>query len=420
MSIKENKFDVKFVLLLSLALFSLEIMENFYDNQAPVSLAKYLPSVALIGLVMGLDNILGLFLQPIMGNISDNTRTRIGRRMPFIIIAIPLSAIFFLLIPYETSLLTLMIAVIGYIAINKGFKAPVEALVPDFIPPEHRSKANSLNKVLVSLSIILAALISELLVDVDLKIAFLVPVIITLASLVVVVLTIKEKNSFAYKEILEEEKVSGKKKLAKEDKVNFIAILKAIPKEKDKTTLIVLFAILSYSIAWSGVRSLLTLYGMDILGLSRGSAGALTIYGGIAFAIFAFPLAYYAEKLGRLLFIRLGLIMSIAGMIIGFSIPGLTTTIIAVILIATANAMVQVNFMVIVWGFAPSHKETGSFTGLFYMFWYIASSIGPFLIGLFIDLTAMSFYFLIISVFAIISLILMFFVKREHPDELNE
>jgi len=49
----------------------------------------------------------------------------------------------------------------------------------------------------------------------------------------------------------------------------------------------------------------------------------------------------------------------------------------------------------------------------------MASSIGRFIIGFFIDLTAMSFYFLILAMFVISSFILMLFVKREARLELN-
>ena len=47
------------------------------------------------GVVMALDNILALFLLPFFGNISDKTKTKYGKRTPYIFIGVILSAILF-------------------------------------------------------------------------------------------------------------------------------------------------------------------------------------------------------------------------------------------------------------------------------------------------------------------------------------
>jgi len=75
--------SAKAALLIGLAIFAQEISWNFYDSQVPVSLGKYIPSVGVVGYLMGLDNLLGIFTQPLLGRLSDNLRTRWGRRIPF-------------------------------------------------------------------------------------------------------------------------------------------------------------------------------------------------------------------------------------------------------------------------------------------------------------------------------------------------
>ena len=42
-----------------------------------------------------MDSYLSLFLQPVLGRLSDRTRTRLGRRMPYIVAGMPLAAVFF-------------------------------------------------------------------------------------------------------------------------------------------------------------------------------------------------------------------------------------------------------------------------------------------------------------------------------------
>ena len=414
----KEKFPLKLAFFISLAVFAQEITWNFYDSQVPVSLLKYISSVALVGLIMGLDNLLGLFIEPLIGKRSDNTRTRFGRRIPYIMVGVPIAAIFFILIPFETSFLTLMIFILGYVTVMLLFKAPTESLLPDFIPKEHRSKANSIGKIMTSLSIIAAALISLLVVDVNLQLAFIIAAIIMIISLFVLLSTIKEKNAISYQLILQEEEL-GKKDAQQKEKITLIDTFKQIRKEKDKSTFFILIAIFVMSIAWSGMRALLTPYAMDVYGLSRGTAGSLTLYGAIAFLILAFPLSALAEKYGRLLFIKIGFILATISMILGFLIQTILMLIIAVILVSVAWAMIAINMIVIIWGRAPSAKETGTYTGLYYLFYYGAAAFGPALIGLFTDLTSWYFLLLNTAIFYAIGFILMFFVKTETPLEEN-
>ncbi|MBQ3005222.1 MAG: MFS transporter, partial [Clostridia bacterium] len=57
-------------------------------------------SGTLIGLIMVIDNLFGVVFQPLFGNISDRTHTRFGRRTPFLLVGIPISALLFMLIPH--------------------------------------------------------------------------------------------------------------------------------------------------------------------------------------------------------------------------------------------------------------------------------------------------------------------------------
>ncbi|MGV9142226.1 MAG: MFS transporter [Promethearchaeota archaeon] len=412
MSKQKNKFNLKFTFLLSFAIFAQEIMWNFYDSQVPVSLSNYIASGALIGLIMGLDNLLGLFLEPIIGNISDKLRTRIGRRMPIIIIGMPFSVIFFILIPFETSLIMLMLFILGYVSVTLIVKAPAESLVPDFVIKKHRSKANSIIKVMTSVSIIISALISALVVDISLVLGFLIPGIISIVALIILVLTVKEKDSYVYKGIIEEGEIKEKRE-HQSQYPSLMTTFKSILKKDNKNTLYVLLAVLFVGIGWSSLRALSTLFGMEVLGLSRGNAGSLTLYGGIAFLIVALPIGYLSEGVRRIRIAKIGFLLFTLSFLIAFLIPTLLGVIIAIILISSFWAMININLIVIIWGFAPSKEVSGTYTGLFYLFWYLAAAFGPSLVGLFIDLTDMGFLFLNCAIFAFIGFIFILLVKME-------
>ena len=61
---------------------------------------------------------------------------------------------------------------------------------------------------------------------------------------------------------------------------------------------------------------------------------------------------------------------------------------------------------------APTAEKIGTYTGVYYFFSFLSAILGPFIVGLFVDLTTSSWLFFITSWFFIIALIFMFFVRR--------
>ncbi len=95
---EQEKFAIGHSFLIGLAFFTTGIAWSMYNTQVNIMLFIFLGSYALVGAFMAMDNLIGICIQPIMGNASDRTRSKLGRRMPYLIIGIPLAAIFFVLI----------------------------------------------------------------------------------------------------------------------------------------------------------------------------------------------------------------------------------------------------------------------------------------------------------------------------------
>lgn len=86
--------------LIGLGFFTIGISWGLYNSYVPLWLKEYIPDNSTIGFIMGLDNLAMIFMEPLIGNYSDNTRTKFGRRMPFLLIGIPLAALFLFLMPF--------------------------------------------------------------------------------------------------------------------------------------------------------------------------------------------------------------------------------------------------------------------------------------------------------------------------------
>ena len=130
--------------LIGTGFFTMGLMDPLYDSYVTIFLSKFIPFKWLVGIFMSLDNILAIFLIPIISALSDKTRTKIGRRMPWIVVLLPLSAVMFTFIPYSAqhSLSALIIVLALLNLFKQSVRGPVVALMPDIVPAEFRSQGD--------------------------------------------------------------------------------------------------------------------------------------------------------------------------------------------------------------------------------------------------------------------------------------
>ncbi|MFA5450117.1 MAG: MFS transporter, partial [Clostridia bacterium] len=75
-----------------------------YDYVVPLLLENAFGlSNSMRGLVMGLDNLLSLFLLPLFGKLSDKTKSKYGKRTPFIVIGTLLSVVLMVFVPISAN-----------------------------------------------------------------------------------------------------------------------------------------------------------------------------------------------------------------------------------------------------------------------------------------------------------------------------
>ncbi|THC47405.1 MFS transporter [Streptomyces sp. A1499] len=390
--------------LVALAVFAQESTWNFYESQVPPLLREHLTSAAVVGLLMGMDNLLGIFIQPWIGAQSDRTRTPWGRRMPYLIVGMPIAAVLFALIPHTATSLPLLIGLMfSYALVANTFKPIAEALVPDFIAPERRSRANAAVKTATSITTIVAALISLLLVDDHPKIAFAIPALIMLISIGVLTLTVKDRCSPAYLSLPAKSAESHVDPAAPRVRDSFIDIIK----DRDRSRLLLLTAIFLFGGAWASSRSLITPYGMETLQLSRGDAGSLALPSGIAFIVAAYPAAVFAERFGRLRVMAVGMATFAAAMLLGTTVQNPVGTIVALCVAAAGGACFLVNGVVVLWNLAPSAQVFAAYGGLYTASWSAGGFLGPALVGGMVDVTGWSLMLVDIAVVATLSIVVV-------------
>src|SRR2546428_1602018 len=115
-----------------------------YNAYLPIFYGAFIASNTLIGLVMIIDNIASLTIQPYFAGLSDRVDTKLGRRIPFLLAGIPVAALFFAMIPRARSLALLFAATILVNTAGAAFNSPGYALMPGITPPPLRRLPNGI------------------------------------------------------------------------------------------------------------------------------------------------------------------------------------------------------------------------------------------------------------------------------------
>ena len=99
----------------------------------------------LIGLLSSTRSLEGAVIQPTVGALSDRIWTPIGRRRPFMVLGIPLSAAGFVAAAFVTSLLPLAVCIFLFSIFFNIAVDPYTALLADVVPLEHRGWLSGLS-----------------------------------------------------------------------------------------------------------------------------------------------------------------------------------------------------------------------------------------------------------------------------------
>ncbi len=117
---------------------------SFNNAVIPLYLHYFCKNNIILGLMGSSHSIEGIVIQPIVGSWSDKIRTKIGRRKPFMLAAIPLCSLLMLLTPVAANLpASIRLGAIAFliflftVLFNVAFD-PYQAMMPDITPQPQR------------------------------------------------------------------------------------------------------------------------------------------------------------------------------------------------------------------------------------------------------------------------------------------
>ena len=428
----DQRLDYKKTFLLGFGFLGVSVLWLLYNSYVPIFLQAGNPefetqgavtvgfglSATLAGFIMTLDNIAAFFIQPLIGVLSDRTRTRIGRRMPYILLGTPLAAIAFVLIPVAVNqippelsgqtaqlggqLAFFMIAIGIMLLAMAAFRTPLIALMPDITPSPLRSKANGVINLMGGVGGLLAFFGGAALYNVDKTLPFVVGAVVLVLAVLIVFFQVKEPKTYLADSGTEERWWNTLKEIGN------------IPTEERKSLILILVAIFAWFVGYNAIETFFTSYGTFSLGVAESTASLLLGFFTVTFVLFSIPGGMLAERWGRRRTILTGLLALTVLLFLASFLPNLYAIGVILFLGGASWALININSLPMIVDLAPSDRFLGTYTGLYYISGTSAAIFGPILNGWIIDATGKNYntIFWVAPAFMIVAMGCMWFVTR--------
>ena len=416
------KLNYKRTILIGFAFFSICAFWQFYDNEIP-KILKYTFNLGetATGVVMALDNVLALFLLPFFGALSDKTDTKMGKRMPFIVIGTILStALLFVLITVArpSGSLPLFIVVLLLLLIAMGtYRSPAVSLMPDLTPAPCRSSANAIINLMGTLGgIYILVMIKLLLKEADdpAKTNYIPLVMSLIACMILAVLlvfvTIKEKK---IKKIIEAE--GGLHSLGESfdnDEKTAEGSKNDMPADVKKSLIFLLVSVFLWFTAYNAVTTAFSRFVVEVWNLHDNAYATCLLVATGAETLSYVPIAYVSGKLGRKKTILIGISIMAASFVITGLYPHFSTSInIFFALVGIGWAAINVNSYPMVVEMSKA-GDIGKFTGTYYTFSMAAQVFTPIFSGFLLEHVSYKTLFPYAFIFSALAFCTMLMVKH--------
>ncbi|MDR2646807.1 MAG: MFS transporter [Oscillospiraceae bacterium] len=291
-----EKFSVKRTLLLSLPYAWISIFNAVLDNGLPVILTAspedggLALNFTLKGIVMALDNILGLFLLPLFGWLSDKSKSRWGKRTPFAIAGGVLAALLWIGTGLALGLQSkwLFLILLGGSLASIAFSRPASlAILPDFTPLEHRRTAQAITDIVSILCTVAGIVLISLAAPHGYHTIFYASAALMLPLIAAFLFTVKERAWTAQAATTAEQNTTDS--------------------AQTNNRILLLAGVFFFYVAYNGLVSSLSNYAVDILRLNKQQfvlPQGLTL---LAAVLFSIPSAKLAKRFARKRLLLLGI-----------------------------------------------------------------------------------------------------------------
>ena len=405
------KLNYKRTFFIGFAFLSISAFWQLYENIIPLILKNTFGfKETVTGTIIALDNVLALFLLPIFGNWSDKTKTRLGKRTPYIIVGTIIASFSMILIPTanQQENLILFIVALGIALLAMGsYRSPAVALMPDLTPKPLRSKANAVINLMGAVGGIYALIMTKLLVSKDEHpnyfLLYCSVIVIMVLAVCMLVLKIRENKVAAEVEKENKEFESEvETQSAEEEKM---------PKPVRRSFGFLLVSIFLWFTAYNAVTTAFSRYAQEVWNLKGGDFADCMMIAMAAAIVSFMPIGFVSSKIGRKKTIMIGIILMTFSYFCGcFFVEYSPLINLVFVFTGIGWASINVNSYPMVVEMSQS-GNIGKYTGIYYTFSMAAQIFTPIFSGILLDISYRTLFPYAVF-FSAMAIVTMSFVKH--------
>ena len=426
------KLNYKNTFLVGLAFMSIIAFWQLYDNVIPLLLTRtFHLSEDVTGVIMAADNVLALFLLPLFGKLSDRTGTKIGKRMPYILIGTAVAAILLNILPvidngFYNGLTSVFFGLVPFVIVlglllftMSVYRSPAVALMPDITPKPLRSQANAIINLmgaaggiiyLAFTAIMYPKSKTEGIEHVDYSMLFVFMSIFMILCVVIMALFVNEPKLSSENDRIEKEHPEWD---LTEKSYSGTAELPAPVK---KSMIFLLLSIALWYIGYNAVTTWFTTYISVIMGEGLGGASTCFLIANAGAIVSYIPIGAAASRFGRKKMIYFGTILLSLSFAVCYFLTTTATTVtipmyITFALVGVAWASISVNSLPMAVEMCKG-SDAGKYTGLYYTASMAGQVVTPILAGFLLKNVSYKILFIYATLFSFLSFVTMIFVKH--------
>lgn len=337
---KDKGYKTSSLIIASFGYGAAQIFNFIYQQFAPLILDAKLSNLGsvvlsgtivsgLTGLIMSIDNILALFMAPIIGQRSDHTYSRYGKRFIYLLIGIPVCCVLFVLIPLMAKvpgipgIVIMSLAIVLFNIFYFMWRTPCHAIMADIVPTQYQSDGNAVFNIAGAVASILALMGASILGKMGFGAALdsgdFTPIFVY-GSIIALILVLVMRFAIRWPD-------------NRADKVNDTGIVKGEKKkffnlneisddeETRKDLILVIILLFCVAGASDAYGTYYSLFATKELGISASRASTINAMATMGAVLFAVPAGILGRKKGRRFAVKLGLIVDIIAHAVMFMLP---------------------------------------------------------------------------------------------------
>ena len=345
----------------------------FANFGLPLFLSAYPVSNLVVGLLAQERSLVGGFVQPLVGVLSDHLPpSRLGRRRPFFLVGVPLTALSLLALsthPPLWAVLAVMTVLSFFLSVAYD---PYMALMPDITPPEQRGRVGGIMALFNMLGTLLLIGISFALWEQHQQLVFWLVAIGLVTTFAVTFFGVAEPRPPAVLRQSEPRPSPGaylRDVLGRHELMKYLACT------------------FFFWLGNGGVTPFVTRFGVEVLGLPDNVSFLMVLPAILGTAAFALPAGLLTERYGKKRVLTVGFFLFGSAALVGAQlVHGVPDGVLLMSTVGVANAITTALIFPLFADMIPPTR-VGEFTGIGSFVASIAQPLGAVAAGAMVDAT---------------------------------